>query len=79
MHNKTILWKLLLVIIAHGLEPMNKIRGFQIYNNKMLPKLMDGSLGIYDEISFENNRERLIDFMDVEFPKEYNPSPFWNE
>ena len=62
--------------IAHGLEPMNKIRGFQIYNNKMLPKLMDGSLGVYDEISFEENRERLIDFMNVEFQKEYNPSPF---
>lgn len=27
--------------IAHGLEPMNKIRGFHIYNNKMLQKLID--------------------------------------
>lgn len=62
--------------IAHSLEPMNKIKGVQIYNNKILPKLMDGSLGIYDEESFEKHRDTLIDLMNSEFKKDYNPSDF---
>lgn len=60
--------------IAHGFEPMNKIRGVQIYNNDVLPKLMDGSFGIYDEASFEANRGTLIDFMNDKFKSTYNPS-----
>lgn len=59
---------------AHSLEYIHKRIGMQIYNEKLLPKLLDGSIGVYDEASFEKNRQALRDFMNSEFNKLYSPN-----
>lgn len=59
---------------AHSLEYIHKRIGMQIYNEKLLPKLLDGSMGVYDEASFEANREHLRSFMSDEFMNTYDPN-----
>lgn len=60
--------------VGHTLEYVYKKIGMTIYNNNLLPKLLDGSLGIKDEESFENNKDKLREFMKDTFIKIYTPN-----
>jgi len=60
--------------VAHSLEYVYKKIGMTIYNIELLPKLIDGSLGVTDEKSFEDKKDILREFMINKFIEFYNPN-----
>lgn len=60
--------------VAHTLESIYKRIGMILYNKELLPNLINGSLGIYDEKSYENNKDKIREFMLNKFKEKYKPN-----
>lgn len=60
--------------IAHFTEDDVKKISTKIYNEKLLPNIYNGSMGVVDEISFTENLDKMRNFMLSDFRANYKPN-----